>query len=69
MPTRRPRVLLTALEQEKGRRLSLMDPDPDTKIARKGLMNATDNFPVCGPHSWEFFLNKIITVCWIVISF
>ena len=35
-------VLLTALEQEKGRRLNLMDPDPGTKLAKKGLMSAMD---------------------------
>ena len=35
-------VLLTALEQEQGRRLSLMDPDPKEKLAKKGLMSAMD---------------------------
>ncbi|MCF8085638.1 MAG: Y-family DNA polymerase [Desulfohalobiaceae bacterium] len=35
-------VLLTALEQEKGRRLSLMDPDAGTKLLKKGLMGAMD---------------------------
>jgi DNA polymerase V len=35
-------VLLTALEQEKGRRLSLMDPDAGAKLKKKGLMGALD---------------------------
>ena len=35
-------ILLTALEQEKGRRLSLMDPDAGTKLLKKGLMGAMD---------------------------
>jgi len=35
-------VLLTALERERGRRLSLMDPDAGTKLAKKGLMGAMD---------------------------
>lgn len=35
-------VLLTALEQEKGRRLSLMDPDAGTKLEKKSLMGALD---------------------------
>jgi DNA polymerase V len=35
-------VLLTALEQERGRRLSLMDPEAGTKLIKKGLMGAMD---------------------------
>ncbi|MCF8029590.1 MAG: Y-family DNA polymerase [Desulfohalobiaceae bacterium] len=35
-------VLLTALEPERGRRLSLMDPDPGLRESKKGLMGAVD---------------------------
>jgi len=39
-------VLLTALEREKGRRLSLMDPDAGTKLVKRGLMAAMDRINI-----------------------